>query len=588
MKSKGRKSTRLKVVAIAEDGATGEFIAVIEFRDIDGKIRQIQQPRSMLRKIDHLREVLENAGAYLPASERKCRAAIGGLSSAIDGAKRWKYAARLGWCSNHRAFVLPDHVIGQHRTNVRILPPRRQKFEVARKGSHKAWVRSVAEPARFSSSMILGICMALAAPLLGFMDLHSFGILLSGPSKGGKSTALVVAASVMGIGREEDLPNFRTTDLALGEIPTAFNDTLMPINELGLLKGNAKTRQERLRDLSYGLAEGRGTTYSKFVSLDNGAGGERWRTVALARGENAMEDIAIVAGVVRATGESIRWADVCGVRRGTNDIFDRCPEAISGDDRTAWVRQKCRNLRHGAARNHGVAIDHYVKRVIKRRRKIARWLRPLIEEFIQAVGEKGDDPAVRHLAGCFGLIRAAGILGVRFRTVPYSEKLIDRSIRRCYRAAKRGLRTETDLLREGLRRLRVKLSSGAIVVTNGTDKPRSSFKGVDAYKDETASKPTVTIRAEKFKAWFDDPRQPALVLRSLQSKKALLTHPRQIGCSQPKKLAPNGASLSQAHRQTALNSQNLCDEVLGAKPIARAYGGPWMEQAADIAELLSG
>ena len=32
----------------------------------------------------------------------------------------------------------------------------------------------------------------------------------------------------------EDLPNFRATDAAFGEIPAAFNDTLLPLNELGL------------------------------------------------------------------------------------------------------------------------------------------------------------------------------------------------------------------------------------------------------------------------------------------------------------------------------------------------------------------
>ena len=70
----------------------------------------------------------------------------------------------------------------------------------------------------------------------------------------------------MGLLGEKELPNFRTTDTAFGELPAAFNDMVMLINELGLLKGSAKDRYERMRDLSYGLAEGRGTTYSKFVA----------------------------------------------------------------------------------------------------------------------------------------------------------------------------------------------------------------------------------------------------------------------------------------------------------------------------------
>ena len=44
---------------------------------------------------------------------------------------------------------------------------------------------------------------------------------------------LLAAASVIGYGREQDLPNFRATDAAFGEIPAAFNDSFLPLNELG-------------------------------------------------------------------------------------------------------------------------------------------------------------------------------------------------------------------------------------------------------------------------------------------------------------------------------------------------------------------
>ena len=60
-----RKSPYIKLVAIAEDEATREFIAVIKFRDIDGQIRRIEQPRSTLRKIEKLKEALDDAGACL-------------------------------------------------------------------------------------------------------------------------------------------------------------------------------------------------------------------------------------------------------------------------------------------------------------------------------------------------------------------------------------------------------------------------------------------------------------------------------------------------------------------------------------------
>jgi hypothetical protein len=517
------KSLQLKLVAIAEDEATREFIAIIEFRDINGQIRRLEQPKSSLRKIDQLNEALDNAGAYLSTNDKENHDAIRALHLSGYNAKRWKYAPAVGWYDRHRAFVLPDRIIGRPRGDARIMPPRSStRFKLTRKGSHKDWVKSVADPARYSSYMVLGICMALAAPLLDFLDFHSFGILLSGPSKAAKSTALVAAGSVIGIAREEDLPNFRTTDAALGELPATFNDLVTLINELGLFKGSAKDRCRRVRDLAYGFAEGRGTTYSKFVSHDDGIGSDKWRSLGFASGEETMDQISLTAGETRSMGESIRWIDLCGVRRGAADIFDRCPKSISADHRTEWGRQLCQALRQAAADNHGVAFDQYIKQVIKSRHEINVWLRQLIGEFVDAVIDPVDEPAVHHLASCLGLIRAAGIIGVRFGTLPYTEKFVDRCIVRSYRAARRALRTESQLLRSGLRRLRAKLKSSNLPTVARKGQPRADdFKMADGYNDKSGPTPSITIRAEKFKGWFDDQRQPALVLRWLQSKKAL-------------------------------------------------------------------
>ena len=59
-----RKSLQLRLVAIAEDEATREFIAIIKFRDINGQIRRLEQPKSSLRKID-LREALDSRCLFI-------------------------------------------------------------------------------------------------------------------------------------------------------------------------------------------------------------------------------------------------------------------------------------------------------------------------------------------------------------------------------------------------------------------------------------------------------------------------------------------------------------------------------------------
>ena len=206
-----------------------------------------------------------------------------------------------------------------------ILPPRDLQIVSGLNSALRAAMRiglvSVAEPARHSSCMVLGICMALAALLLDFLDFHSFGILLSGPSKAAKSTALVITGSVIGFSREKDLPNFRTTDTAFGELPAAFNDMVMPINELGLLKGGATsvTSESAICHMGSPKVVERPTPSScrtmTSTAVTNGG------ALVFATGEETLDQISSAAGETRSMGEAIRWIDLRGTHRGATRYF---------------------------------------------------------------------------------------------------------------------------------------------------------------------------------------------------------------------------------------------------------------------------
>jgi hypothetical protein len=511
---------KLRLGAIAEDEATQQFLAVIEFHDRDGNMRRVNLPLAELDDRKALVKTLTNHGAYFADDQQANELALGKLLSAKDAAKRINFAARVGWYGGrYRAFVLPNRVIGRARCHVPIRPPHLNpgKRACRTRGSRAEWLRTVASPAKFSSRMVFAISAALAAPLLRMAKLHSFGILVHGPGKAGKSTMLVAAASVGGYGREKDLPNFRTTDTALGEIPAAFNDSLMPLNELALLKGSATDKYLRLRDFAYGFAEGRGTTYSKLAPIAEAGLGLEWLSILFATGEEASNQIARNAGETRMAGESIRWIDLAGTRNGTLDIFDRIPKHVSESDRAKWVEETCAMIRNGCLRNHGVTIQHFIKQVIRNRKTVRKQIKSLRKKFVARVTGANDDPVVRHLAKCFGHIYAAALIGVRFGTLPWSKKTVRVCIERCYRDARRELNTETDLLREGLSIMHAKIR--ALPKANGAD-----LKSADGFLKGT--KPNqATIRAEGFKHWFPDVRQPNIVLNFLRAKNALPSRP---------------------------------------------------------------
>ena len=49
-----KKAMRIKLNAVSEDEATGEFQAIIKFRDIDGKYRSMSMPLSDLEDLKSL------------------------------------------------------------------------------------------------------------------------------------------------------------------------------------------------------------------------------------------------------------------------------------------------------------------------------------------------------------------------------------------------------------------------------------------------------------------------------------------------------------------------------------------------------
>src|ERR1700730_5972489 len=115
----------LKLVAIAEDEATHEFLADIKFRDRDGNMRRVNLPLAELDNRKALVKTLTNLGAYFGTDQQANERALRKLIASKQKAKRINFAARVGWHNDgYHAFVLPNRVIGEARSKVPIRPPR--------------------------------------------------------------------------------------------------------------------------------------------------------------------------------------------------------------------------------------------------------------------------------------------------------------------------------------------------------------------------------------------------------------------------------------------------------------------------------
>lgn len=167
-------------------------------------------------------------------------------------------ATRAGWRDGHKVFVSHRCVVPQAAERT-ILPPNIPLVGSAGQlqicGKLKDWQDLVAV-ARHSTPMIMALCATFAAPLLALLHRPSFALVLFGPSKVGKSFAQLVAASAMGFGREKDLPTLNATRPGLQAAALAFNDHMLPINEVGTAQGKKRDIYEVLRETTYALLSG--------------------------------------------------------------------------------------------------------------------------------------------------------------------------------------------------------------------------------------------------------------------------------------------------------------------------------------------
>lgn len=514
--TKANTNVRIKIRSVINDETTGKFFAEIAFENIDEKLRTIMVPMSTLDDIKHLSELLGNAGARINPRNELDISLLKNLKVQIAAAPRASYAQAVGWYSGRKCFVMPTHVIDKRSVPGAILPPKTDVSDhnhaKPMKGSRKAWLASVGNSAKYSSRMVAAVTAALAAPLLKRVNLPSFTIHIYGKSRAGKSSAILAGASIIGFRQESDLPNFRGTETAWEEIPAAFNDMFLPINELGLLKGTAAQRYQALVDVTYGIAENRGKTLSLKSRPEHDRAKPEWSCIAMANGEESADDIAHAAGRIRRDGELFRWIGLPAISKSAINIFDRVPKTIADNKRTAWALKHFKIVRRGARKNAGSLGDFYIRKLIKKHKVIPKKIRTLMSEF--QTEHNHVNSVERDIGKNFALLFAAGILAIRMKVLDWPERVIHDSISQCFRDAIGNLRTEDRLLRRGKADLRKMISSSTVIDLRNKSRPvRKAFPATcEGFIEKRGKKTTITIVGVAFKNCFRDSLSSKLIL----------------------------------------------------------------------------
>jgi len=512
-----RKLYRIK------DGATNKHIDHISFPTNDGAQAHVEVAPSKVIRRNELEAILADHDAALPSDEPELTSLLTALAKA-EPEQRKEYAQQAGWNADKSQFSLVGRMIG---TKSPQFLGARQIDDVADKsgklsasGTAETWRDSIAQIASHSSIMMFAICIGLAAPLLAIVDRGSFSISIFGRSRRGKTLATLAGASLLGIGRSEDLMNWRLTEARLGQRLPEYNDMMLPIDEMATMKGNKRAKYDRLYDFAYSLAggweEGR---HSSFMQNHGGKVG-RWRCILLTQSEHSVRSLAESLHVSRGGGEAIRLIDVPALLDGLDHLFDRLPTDFDFSTFTDWQSATFAELINACKANHGAAFDAYIENIICERAMLRHEIESHVADFVAGVCDQFAGPEAIDLAQKCGIIYAGGRLGVKFGIVNWSADHVFDAVAKCFRAARALLPDDGQLTKEGVQALRAKLKTLPRLQTKSSNASQKK-DAQSGYKEFEKRRIRYLIRIEDFKLVFASQHQRELVTNWLIAKRRI-------------------------------------------------------------------
>jgi putative DNA primase/helicase len=265
------------------------------------------------------------------------------------------------------AFVIPGKVFasGNNKPEIYIDPNSDAHVGafVLGEGSLKDWQELVAKPSRQSSRLRLSIAAALAAPFLRRLGLDSFGINWFSETSDGKTTSLVVAASVPGLLGPEGLPGWADSEPALEALLRGCRDCPMALDDTG--DGEHQMRlDKKARRLAFLIARNRPRKLSKVYERNNGLEPRETRNIVLSSSERALGQIARAAGKGRLGGEEVRLIDIPASDPTSSGIIDGYIAPAAGKTLRETTKEFVETLKANAIKHQGYAYWELLEKFV--------------------------------------------------------------------------------------------------------------------------------------------------------------------------------------------------------------------------------
>jgi hypothetical protein len=502
----------LKKTRSIKDCSTGNWSDEFQIVQIDGRRTRVLVTADDAADTTLLVKRLREKGAQLPLDKAARMRLIEGVIRAKPAQVIYQLASP-GWQIRGRNplfFSCGRYVVGAPKGAIEYSPPlfieQSRAWRFATHGTLEAWKVGVAKRALLSTSLTTIMTAAFGAPLLRVSGLQNFTLHLGGPTRVGKTTALIAVMSVYGFGRESDLPNWNATDLRLLEVAAAFGDIPFPLNEVGAKKGKSAQKYDGLRDVYAAYSEGSDRDRHSSHTRHHGGVTRRFHGICISTAEHSIAEYAEMADEIRDGGELFRAIDVNAIRKGQTTIFDLAPPDL---DSLAELQQ----LRKALAECHGTAWIVYIEYLIAMGPlEVKRQTLALTKEFVDHMPEAAADGVINQMAMHFGLLYAGAIFAIECDVVPWTKAHVRKALTRAFNDA-----VEDSKPIDPLEVLRANLTDKVVERKLGS---RFAVKDHAGYWRRVGGKKVFVVHERQFRAWFKSASQFDSIVRSLKAKHA--------------------------------------------------------------------
>lgn len=286
----------LHVLAVTRDSQDRNYGRLLRFKNTGGNWRRWAMPMECVSGSgQRFQRHLYNMGVEIPVDGRPT---VAQFITEQHPDQQVKCTTQVGWCDEN--FVLPDKVFGPEPQNVIYQTENEASDEYTTGGDFDDWKKGVSEVAIDNPTLMLGISVAFAGPLLKLCNAENGGIHFVGDSSTGKTTIIQAACSVWGGANYRR--SWRATSNGLEGAAQLFNDNMLALDEI------SECDPSEIGNIIYCIANGRG----KQRAGRNGAAQSvsQWRCVVLSSGERSVDTSLAEGGKQIKAGQEVRLLSV--------------------------------------------------------------------------------------------------------------------------------------------------------------------------------------------------------------------------------------------------------------------------------------